>query len=77
MANKEMVQSFIDTYNSDFSADEGFPTLGKIEAAGEKTIIHVSDQGFEDQEVRWLKDYFKMGGIGIDYDPMIPAIIIL
>ncbi len=76
MVEKRTVESFIEIYERDFSVEEGFPTLGKIERLDDKVYIHVNDQGFEDQEVEWLIDYFKMAGIGIEYDAMKPAIVI-
>ena len=43
MLTKEQVKGFIKMYNRDFPAEEGFPTLGKVERKGERFYIHVND----------------------------------
>ena len=79
MAERHMVDRFIGEYEEEFNKEGDFPALGEVKILKDGMVaIHLItgdyDQGFEDQEIDWLKDYFKQYGIG--YDQTIPAIIL-
>lgn len=81
MISAEQLQSFISGYNEDFNKDGDFPTLGGIFLDGaRKDGLAISletgdyDQGFEDEEFKWLKEYFSE--YNLEYDALKPAIIL-